>query len=103
MQACKQPVQFSVQPLVDLFWLDPESLSNHRLTSRLRGPKLKVLLLEGWRGWRAGGLEAGGTAAGWKAGLASLVGDVAGVAGIRYGASLPNRTETPQYWQYIYH
>ena len=27
---------------------------------------------------------------------------MAGLVGIRYGVSLPNRTETPQYWQYIY-
>ena len=33
--------------------------------------------------------------------LVWLVGDVVGVAGIRYGVSLPNRTETPQCWQYV--
>ena len=30
------------------------------------------------------------------------VAGVAGLAGIWYGVSLPNRTETPQYWLYIY-
>ena len=68
------------------------------------------LELEGWS-WRAGGLK------GWRAGRLELEGWRAGrgmagvcaagvgvvvVADIRDGVSLPNRTETPQYWQYIY-
>ena len=44
----------------------------------------EVVAGEGWCGWRV-----------WPAGMAGLV-------GIRYSVSLPNRTETPQYWQYIY-
>ena len=54
-------------------------------------------------GWRQVWLEAAvwmvgvvvGGWCGWWAGMDGLV-------GIRYGVSLPNRTETPQYWQYIY-
>ena len=59
----------------------------------------------GWpeRGWWVAGEELGGW---WVAGgQLQENGGVAGVAGlvhIWYGVSLPNRTETPQYRQYIY-
>ena len=81
-------------------------------------------LFGGWRqvagarwleagGWRqvAGGrwLQAGGwrqVAGGWRVVAGGLWQENGGVAGglvwpvySRYGVSLPNRTETPQYWQ----
>ena len=54
-------------------------------------------LVAGGRWLEAGGwrVVAGEWWCGWWAVMAGLV-------GIRYGVSLPNRTETPQYWQYIY-
>ena len=51
-----------------------------------------------WRHAGGGRLEAGGwLEAGGRAGVA-----VGLAVAIRYCVSLPNRTETPQYWQYIY-
>ena len=58
-------------------------------------------LARGW--WVVGGwLEDSWSlvAGGWQEN--GGVAGVAGLAGIWYGVSLPNRTETPQYWLYIY-
>ena len=51
-----------------------------------------------------GGLRVAGGRLAVAGGRWQENGGVAGVglAGIRYGVSLPNRTETPQYWQYLY-
>ena len=53
----------------------------------------------GWRWWLEGG---GMRMVVWLAWLVGWWAGMAGPVGIRYGVSLPNRTETRQYWQYIY-